>query len=476
MAVAGRDPTGGHMPGFGPSGSGVMPAGMDPSKWLGFSAGQLAKEQKQQYLRWMEQQYLQGAGTLKGISPYGTGDNSATSREGRGAQIAQEARVDALRSKLGMDKMDPNEKEAFNYKSVVDPSRNTATDQQALKMLQAQADTLSAKDRAAELKDVLAERSALPQTIRQNYTDAAKRAGTYSDTDQFKSGLDDEVKYGVRGATEELDQDAEKLGWKRPTETFAGFPDTTGGGGNAPGTPSSGAHPLPAQLAPPISPLAQFNGTSLAGMTDAERMAALMRSAPDMTNPLSFNLPGVSTAPPPGTGVFNTLNGTSINHPSLLSGNANMNLGSSPLPSPTPPTGSNMFQPSTAPTSATRPMGVAQTSPTQTTNLSGTSNGTTAPASIGHQAPTAPTPNNNPTPASSGSTNAGSASTPSSNASATGQAAASGNNPGRGHGDSPDVPFADSAASTSGSGLVSGSNSRLGPAARIKAIQTARSM
>jgi hypothetical protein len=40
----------------------------------------------------------------------------------------------------------------------------------------------------------------IPDTLKQSYTGAAQRAGTYSDTPQFKSELDSEVQAGTRGA------------------------------------------------------------------------------------------------------------------------------------------------------------------------------------------------------------------------------------------------------------------------------------
>jgi hypothetical protein len=53
--------------------------------------------------------------------------------------------------------------------------------------------------------------NSIPELIRGNYTEAAKRAGTFSNTEQFKTGLDDEVNYGVEGANLMQQQRADTL-------------------------------------------------------------------------------------------------------------------------------------------------------------------------------------------------------------------------------------------------------------------------
>jgi len=61
----------------------------------------------------------------------------------------------------------------------------------------------SVGDRAANekgLADAMKEYDNVPNTIRSTYIDTARKAGTYGDTDQFRSGLESEVLAGSRGA------------------------------------------------------------------------------------------------------------------------------------------------------------------------------------------------------------------------------------------------------------------------------------
>lgn len=60
--------------------------------------------------------------------------------------------------------------------------------------------TLGRQRDEADLVSLEGEYSGIPDVLRQRYTDMAKQAGTYGDTNEFKAGLESDVRAGARGA------------------------------------------------------------------------------------------------------------------------------------------------------------------------------------------------------------------------------------------------------------------------------------
>ena len=58
----------------------------------------------------------------------------------------------------------------------------------------------AANARNAAINDAMADYGKIEGNIRDSYTNAAKKAGTYANTNEFNSGLNSEIQAGVRGA------------------------------------------------------------------------------------------------------------------------------------------------------------------------------------------------------------------------------------------------------------------------------------
>lgn len=147
--------------------------------------------------------------------------DSDAKRLQRGARLGQVERINALRTRLGVpEQFDIHSKEAswlrprdpvetwddlkpwsFDRKDgLLDFRRGNAANTEI--------GYLTAMENA--------NRGKTADLIGQNYTNAAKRAGTFSNTAEFKAGLDDEIGYGVRGANQMVDQRLEALAKARP--------------------------------------------------------------------------------------------------------------------------------------------------------------------------------------------------------------------------------------------------------------------
>lgn len=134
--------------------------------------------------------------------------DSAASRLQRGAKISDEQRINALRKHMGMDNFDIHSKDTF-FPSLGktqfwdDPQYYQAMNSSIYHSL-GQADFAKGQVSNRELGYLSASEKAaqagIHDLIQNNYTNAAKRAGTYANTDQFNAGLTDEVGYGEKGA------------------------------------------------------------------------------------------------------------------------------------------------------------------------------------------------------------------------------------------------------------------------------------
>lgn len=211
-----------------------------------------------------ERNYFNIPGLVKGATKAAYGDMnsvdsaSADKRASRGALMAQEARLNALREQargLGMNNFEGD----FDKKNLSNPNNVTGAgdigniynldapfidemrrlqakrennDISAGKMIELdkmrrawnQLNRGQAPAQGAALqykKDLEAAQADLPGMLNSNYLAAAKRAGTFGDTAEFNAGLQDEVQHGLVGANAVIQQDLDQITNASATNPYA---------------------------------------------------------------------------------------------------------------------------------------------------------------------------------------------------------------------------------------------------------------
>ena len=130
------------------------------------------------------------------------------------------------------------------YTSGADPAATYLQDQQDAKeqAQKAEAYGIEQAQRAAreqELSDLQRDFEKTPELLRTRYTSDAQRAGTYSNTGEFASGLDSEVEAGIPGAR------ASNMARQQALQAELGLPVTT--------YDTSAAEPTPPPVAAPAA-------------------------------------------------------------------------------------------------------------------------------------------------------------------------------------------------------------------------------